>query len=170
MKAKIAAGAAVVVLAATVGGCATIIAKSSQIITVASVPDSAAVKITNAAGTAVHSGTTPMTVTLKKGRGYFKAENYTVSFSKDGYQTRDVTVRGQVNGWYFGNIVFGGLIGMLAVDPATGAMYTLRPEQVNSTLDALKVSRGRGEHALTVMLIQDLPVNVVDQLIPLGTH
>ena len=30
-------------------------------------------------GTPVHSGTTPITVTLKKGRGYFKPEIYTVA-------------------------------------------------------------------------------------------
>jgi hypothetical protein len=162
--------AALVALAAAVGGCATIVSKSSQTITVTSVPEAATVKIKNGSGVEVHGGTTPMTVTLKKGRGYFKAEHYIVSFSKDGYQTRDVAVSGQVNGWYFGNILFGGLIGMLAVDPATGAMYTLRPDKVESTLEALKVSREGGQHTLTVMLVQDLPADIMDQLIPVGTH
>ena len=78
----------------------------------------------------MHSGNTPLTVTLKKGRGYFKAERYTVHIAKDGYHARDITVEGEVNGWYFGNIIFGGLIGLLAVDPATGAMYTLKPKEV----------------------------------------
>ena len=27
------------------------------------------------------------------------------------------------NGWYIGNILFGGLIGMIIVDPATGDMW-----------------------------------------------
>ena len=117
---------AVAALAAS--GCATIVAKSSQEITITSVPEGAAVKINNKGGAAVHSGNTPLTVTLKKGRGYFKAERYTVHISKDGYHARDITVEGQVNGWYFGNVLFGGLIGLLAVDPATGAMYTLKPK------------------------------------------
>ena len=69
-----------------------------------------------------------MTVTLKKGRGYFKPENYTVRFTKEGFQPRELKCEGEVNGWYFGNIIFGGLIGLLAVDPATGAMYTLKPD------------------------------------------
>ena len=43
-------------------------------------------------------------------------------------------IDGAINGWYFGNIIFGGLIGMLAVDPATGAMYTLSPKEVLATL------------------------------------
>jgi hypothetical protein len=148
-------------------GCATIVARSSQEITIASVPPGAAVKIDNKSGAAVHSGNTPMTVTLKKGRGYFKAERYTIHIAKDGYQARDITVQGEVNGWYFGNIIFGGLIGLLAVDPATGAMYTLKPKEIASTLDVLKVSRHGGERTLTVLLVEDVPTDLVAQLIPI---
>jgi hypothetical protein len=89
-------------LAAATSGCATIVSRSSQTITVTSVPDLAAVTISNSAGTPVHSGNTPMTVTLKKGRGYFKAEHYTLRFTKEGFQPREVIVSGEVTGWYFG--------------------------------------------------------------------
>lgn len=151
-------------------GCATIVAKSSQTITVTSVPDAASVSIINKSGAPVHSGTTPITVTLKKGRGYFKPESYTVRFAKDGYQAREVTVRGEVNGWYFGNVIFGGLIGLLAVDPATGAMYTLKPDAVGATLDALKVSRTDGGQSLTVILLASVPQMQRDQLVPISTN
>lgn len=157
-------------LAALGAGCATIVSKSSQTFTVTSVPDGAALVITNAAGVAVHNGQTPMTVTLKKGRGYFKPETYTLSFTKAGYAPRNLTVRGEVNGWYFGNIIFGGLIGMLAVDPATGAMYTLKPKQVQATLDALKVASTDREHTLTVVLVKDVPAQLVGQLIPVSQN
>jgi hypothetical protein len=151
-------------------GCATIVAKSSQTITVSSVPDTANVSIVNKSGTPVHSGTTPITVTLKKGRGYFKPESYTVRFSKEGYQAREVTVRGEVNGWYFGNVIFGGLIGLLAVDPATGAMYTLKPDAVGATLDSLKVSRTDEGQSLTVILLASVPEQDWDQLLPISTN
>jgi hypothetical protein len=151
-------------------GCATIVAKSSQTITVTSVPDAASVNIVNKSGTPVHSGTTPITVTLKKGRGYFKPESYTVRFAKDGYQAREVTVRGEVNGWYFGNVIFGGLIGLLAVDPATGAMYTLKPAAVGATLDSLKVSRTDDGHSLTVILLASIPQQQRDQLVPISSN
>ena len=118
----------------SLGGCATIVARSSQTIIVGSVPEGAAVSITNAAGVAVHSGNTPMSVTLKKGRGYFKPEHYVVRISKEGFQQQELKIDGAINGWYFGNIIFGGLIGMLAVDPSTGAMYTLQPKDVLATL------------------------------------
>ncbi len=166
MKSRSILACAVASLAAS--GCATIVAKSSQTITVSSVPDAASVSIVNKSGTPVHSGTTPITVTLKKGRGYFKPETYTVRFAKDGYEAREVTVRGEVNGWYFGNVIFGGLIGLLAVDPATGAMYTLKPDAVGATLDSLKVSRTDDGQSLTVILLASVPQVQRDQLIPIS--
>jgi hypothetical protein len=167
MRLILAARVAALALCASITGCATIVARSNQTITVTSVPEGAALKITNKAGAAVHSSTTPTTVTLKKGRGYFKPETYVLHLEKEGFQARDISVRGEVNGWYFGNVIFGGLIGLLAVDPATGAMYTLRPKEVAATLDTLKVAREGREQTLTVLLVEDVPRELVGQLVPL---
>ena len=52
-----------------------------------------------------------------------------------GYQPFDMTLTRSVSGWVWGNIVFGGLIG-LAVDAIDGAFYNLSPEQVSATLAA----------------------------------
>jgi len=164
MKARSILACAVAALLTT--GCATIVSKSTQTMTLTSVPDGATVRITNKSGVAVNSSSTPSTVTLKKGRGYFKPETYTLSFSKEGYKPVDITVRGSVNGWYFGNVIFGGLIGLLAVDPATGAMFTLQPKEVAATLDALKVARDGREQTLTVLLVEEMPREYVGQLIP----
>jgi hypothetical protein len=156
--------AAALALAAS-SGCATIVAKSTQTITVNSVPPSAEVTIANRAGKMVHSGKTPMTVTLKKGAGYFKPEIYTLRFSQQGYQTREMNIRGQVNGWYFGNIVFGGLIGMLAIDPSTGAMYKLNPDTVEAALEAVKVGQVLEPGTLLVVMTRDLPASIMEQAV-----
>lgn len=168
VKTNIFARCALAAFAVGIGGCATIVAKSSQTITVTSVPPAAVVTIANAGGIAVHSGTTPVTVTLKKGRGYFKPEHYTVRISKEGFLPQELHIDGAVNGWYFGNILFGGIIGMLAVDPNTGAMFTLQPKAVDATLATLKVSRDTDSRTLTVMLLKDVRPKVMDQLIPLS--
>jgi len=55
-------------------GCSTIFEGGTQPVTFKSIPDSASVAIFNRAGEKVHVGTTPMTVTLKRGAGYFKSE------------------------------------------------------------------------------------------------
>ena len=41
---------------------------------------------------------------------------------------RDLSMSARLNAWYWGNILFGGLIGWLIVDPATGAMWKLKDE------------------------------------------
>lgn len=109
------------------GGCASIVSKSNWPVTITSNPSGANVTVKDSKGVAIHSGTTPMTVTLPSGRGFFKAAAYEVSFDKDGYAPTVTTTSSNINGWYFGNILLGGWIGMLIVDPATGAMWRLNP-------------------------------------------
>jgi uncharacterized protein YceK len=114
-------------------GCASIINGPTQSVTIKSTPEGAAISITNKAGEKVHTGNAPLTVVLKRAAGYFKPEVYTISFTKDGFASKEVVITGTMSGWYVGNLLFGGLIGMLAVDPVTGSMYTL-PDSVGETL------------------------------------
>ena len=148
--------------ALTMTGCASIFSGSTQTLTFKSVPDTANITITNKLGEKIHTGSTPATVTLKRGNGYFKPAGYQVTFSKEGFQTKTVQVKATVNGWYIANIIFGGLIGFLIVDPATGAMYTLSPSDINTLLDATQlVTTKKEQQSLTVMLVQDIPVDMV---------
>ena len=148
--------------ALTMTGCASIFSGSTQTLAFKSVPDTANITITNKLGEKIHTGSTPATVTLKRGNGYFKPAGYQVTFSKEGFQTKTVQVKATVNGWYIANIIFGGLIGFLIVDPATGAMYTLSPSDINTLLDATQlVTTKKEQQSLTVMLVQDIPVDMM---------
>lgn len=138
-------------------GCATIFEGGTQPVTFKSVPESASISITNRAGEKVHAGTTPVTLTLKRGAGYFKSEIYTVRIEKEGFERKELTVTGTTNGWYVANILFGGLIGFLIVDPLTGAMYDLAPGTVDASLDALQVKTSKTEGSFTIVLAEDLP-------------
>ena len=142
-------------------GCASIMQGSSQTLSFKSVPETTQIKITNKAGEAIYSGQTPTTVTLKRGAGYFKAENYQVSFSKDGYETKTVNVTGNVSGWYVANIIFGGLIGLLIIDPITGAMYKLSPEDVNTVLESNNINPNQDQKTLTVVLKENVPSEIL---------
>jgi len=141
-------------------GCATIFNGQTQAVTIKSEPEGATLAVTNAAGEKVHSGTTPATVTLKRGAGYFKSESYTVLLSKPGFADKELTITGTMSGWYIGNILFGGLIGILAVDPATGAMYSF-PDSVSGTLDAQKTSRANDQ--LTIVSTESLTAQQMKQ-------
>jgi len=111
-------------------GCASIVSKSSWPVNVQSNPTGAKCAIAKKNGVQVHTGETPLTLTLSAKSGFFSSEDYTVSCEKEGYQTTKVDMPSSLNGWYWGNIVFGGLIGILIVDPATGAMWKLEETQV----------------------------------------
>ncbi len=65
-----------------------------------------------------------------------------------------MTLTKKTNGWVWGNIVFGGLIG-LAIDASTGGMYKLTPEQVSAELRkegraAVKTENGQVMVAVTL--------------------
>jgi hypothetical protein len=143
------------IAAFALSGCASMFNGQTQPVTITSVPEGADVSVTNAAGEKIHVGQTPVTLTLKRGAGYFKSEVYKISYSKAGYAPKELTITGSMSGWYFGNLLFGGLIGMLAVDPVTGAMYVL-PETASQTLDADAPKSGQADGSLKVVSTEDL--------------
>lgn len=115
-------------------GCASIVSKSNWPISVETTPARAHVSITNKRGITVFEGKTPAATTLKSGSGFFGKESYVLTLSMKGYETKKINLECKLNGWYMGNIFLGGLIGMLIVDPATGAMYRLSKDAVSETL------------------------------------
>lgn len=151
-----------IAIATSLSGCATIIGSTTQPLTIKSTPEGANVVVINRAGEKIHSGVAPMTVTLNRGAGYFKPEIYTIKFDKEGYESKEVVVTGQVNGWYFGNIIFGGLIiGMLIVDPNTGAMYSLSSDKVDEALVAVGTKTSKADNALTIVSVADVPAELM---------
>ncbi len=136
--------------------CATIFTKSSYPLTFSSTPSEARVTVVNRAGSTVFTGSTPSTLTLKAAAGYMKREEYTVTFEKAGYAPQTVPVICNLDGWYIGNILLGGLIGMLIVDPASGAMYKFADTAVHAQLgetDSASVS----DMQLRVIDINEVP-------------
>lgn len=111
-------------LVVSLTGCCSIIHGTRQDVGISSAPTGAMVKIDN-----VSSGNTPVVAKLTR------KDNHFVRVELSGYQPFDMTLTRSVSGWVWGNIVFGGLIG-LAVDAIDGAFYNLSPEQVSATLAA----------------------------------
>ncbi len=138
--------------------CATIIDGKTQAMTIQSVPPQAQIVISNRAGTEIHNGVTPATVPLKRGAGYFSSEKYSIAISKNGFQPVTVPLEGVVSGWYAGNIVLGGLIGLLSVDPITGAMYQLRPEEAENSAVQPPYRFDKKAGVLTVTLPEQTPL------------
>lgn len=121
--------------------CATIISGTTQKIAVNSTPDGATV--TSTPGN--FQVTTPAQLTMRRKEG-----PYTLRFEKTGYQPYEVRLSTGTNGWLFGNILIGGLIGIV-VDTSTGAAQKLTPGQVHANLTEMKVSlRGSSQDTVVV--------------------
>lgn len=148
------------------GSCASIVSKTRYPVAINSVPVGADVTITNRAGKEVFVGKVPTAVTLKSGAGFFKKEIYTLKFKKEGYDDRLMTLEADLNGWYFGNIVFGGLIGMLIVDPATGAMYRIAQRDVQGVMaQSAQGSILFKNEGLSIISTEDVPVNLREKMV-----
>ncbi|WP_407478317.1 PEGA domain-containing protein [Elizabethkingia meningoseptica] len=102
--------------------CATIVSGSKQTVNFTSTPSEATVLIDG-----VEVGKTPFETKLER------KSVHSVVIKLDGYQPYETKLTKQFNAWYLGNILFGGIIG-LVVDPITGAIYNLTPKQVNAQL------------------------------------
>lgn len=126
----------VVLLLIITSGCASIVDGGRKKVRIDSNPPGALVTVANDTGETIISTNTPAVVRLTRAKGYFQGEHYTVKFDLPGYYPSEIGIKSQMNGWYLGNIMFGGAIGFLLVDPATGAMWTLSPSTVNRNLIA----------------------------------
>lgn len=100
--------------------CGTIMQGSKQQVGISSNPSNADVSINGQS-----KGTTPVSVDLKR------KDSHMIRLELAGYEPYETTLTRKTSGWVWGNIVFGGLIG-LAVDAAAGGMYKLTPEQISA--------------------------------------
>lgn len=153
-------------------GCATIFGKSGpQSISIDSDPAQAKVVIVNTKqNQKVYEGVTPATVKLEKKEGYFSGRRYEVTISKPGYEDSVVFISPKLGGWYLaGNFVFGGLIGWLIVDPATGAMWNLSPDSINETLGSKQTTGTRlSPNEIRVVLLDQVPDPMRSRMVPIA--
>lgn len=123
-------------------GCATIMHGTAEDIGLSSTPTNARVMVDN------HEvGKTPTVVKLSR------KDNHIVRMELDGYQPFEATITRGTSGWVWGNLVFGGLIG-LVVDATSGGLYKLTPEQIAGQLakqGALVTPRRDGIYVAVVL-------------------
>lgn len=112
--------------------CATIFGRTSYPVSISTSPSDAAITITDRSGKEIYKGVSPATLKLASSAGYMKRAEYQVRIKSPGYAEQILPISAHLNGWYIGNILIGGVIGMLIVDPASGAMYKLdNPSNIN---------------------------------------
>jgi hypothetical protein len=140
-------------------GCGTIMHGGSQDIGISSSPTAAQVSVDNLA-----KGNTPVIANLSR------KNNHIVKIEMPGYAPAELTLTNSVSGWVWGNIVFGGVIG-LAVDAISGGLYNLNPDQLQSTLAKQSAQIAPTKDGIYVVLVKtaDPSWTKVGQLTPLST-
>lgn len=136
-------------------GCASIITGTDQVLTFNSEPDGATVTVS---GKVV--GKTPLTAPINKGK------NQALTFEKEGYKTHSVQLSTSLNSWFWGNILFGGLVGS-STDGVSGAIHEFSPDQYFVTLTpdtpgGLSSSKPRKIKELLVLFGNDIRMELVN--------
>ncbi len=154
-------------------GCATIVSGTSQDVSFQSQPDGATVTLDDRA-----IGKTPVNVTIKKEDGQ------RIKFDKPGYKQKEMRLETNLNPWFWGNVLFGGLVGS-TTDGLSGAareyqpnhyFVTLEPDDNNPLLSSVKkrmkvkeyivmaylnikqdMSKGNGEYLESLLKLLSVP-------------
>jgi hypothetical protein len=108
--------AAVAALGIALSGCATFITGTSQSVSIMTPPTTGAECVLSSKEGSWNV-VSPGTARVEKSK-----EDIAVHCSKPGWQNAAATIPSHFQGWTFGNIAIGGLIG-LGVDAATGAIH-----------------------------------------------
>jgi hypothetical protein len=107
------------VLAGSITGCAAIVQGPREDVKVRSIPP----------GVVARAGPDRQVITPGEISGLKRNQDHKIVFEKEGLTTREVTLESTPSWWLLGNLVFGGIIGLI-VDFATGAGYRLKPGNV----------------------------------------
>ncbi len=102
--------------------CSAIFNGSKDMVSINSDPGGAKVIIDGA-----NQGVTPMSVSLKRGK------NHVIEIKMEGYDYYKLTTDNTITGWFWGNLICGGILG-LVIDLATGSAYDVDPDIISVTL------------------------------------
>ncbi len=151
-----------ITLAAMLSSCASIFNRTTKTVQVSSNPNGLSFEIKDRDAKIVQTGTTPASVRLSTRYGYFKGQSYTLTTRRGNAVIGTAKLDAQMSGWYIGNLLIGGVVGMLIIDPATGGMWTM-PTSV--TIGGSSLSSAVGDTALRVLALSEVPENLRAQLV-----
>ncbi len=114
-------------------GCASIISGRHAEVAINTTPPGAHVVIHDKRGKEVANVNTPAKVALKRSDRIIFPARYTATIEAPGYQTAQVPMNSTVNPWILGNIVVGGIPGLI-IDDATGAAWRPKHDEIYQQL------------------------------------
>jgi hypothetical protein len=151
------------ILAVFATSCATVFNRSSKNVAIHSDPQGMSYEVVNRKGVKVASGTAPATLRLPTHSSYMRGESYVFTFKQGNRVVGQKTLDSSISGWYWGNFLIGGVIGMLVIDPLSGSMWTMPSELYMSGVQASVQPAG----SLQLITLESVPLEQRTQLISL---
>jgi len=115
--------AVLLLMASSSVGCATIVTSDMVDVSLATSPPGAKAQVNGQ----TYSTTSPVSIPVRRGK------EPTIHVEKEGYEPQDIKLTREFGGWVWGNLLFGGIIG-LAVDLATEHAYGIEPDEIHVSL------------------------------------
>jgi uncharacterized protein YceK len=143
---RIATLSIVVLSGISLSGCASIVSGRHAEVAVDSYPTHAHVDIHDKHGRRVSSFQTPGVAKLKRQGKYFMPAKYTATIVAPGFEAAQVPIRSTVNPWVLGNVVIGGVPG-LVIDSATGAAWKPNRDEIHRQLQPLPEGQYYGSYS-----------------------
>lgn len=144
---------ALIAIAFTFSGCSTMM--NSDIVEVP-------VKTTPSGATLVLNGNhyiSPAVVLVPRGEGDFN-----LHIEKKGFQSVDILLKESLDGWFWGNFIFGGVVGF-AVDFISGDAFDIKPELIDQVLNDVAVSKlDDGTLQFVLLDINQLPQHLAQRI------
>lgn len=140
-------------MVSTLSGCSTIMNGDIVEVPVKTTPSGATLELNG------KRYTSPAVVLVPRGEGDFN-----LHIEKKGYQSVDILLRESVDGWFWGNFLFGGVVGF-AVDFISGDAFDIKPELIEETLKGTAVSKlSDGSLQFVLLDINQLPPHLVQRI------
>jgi len=133
-----------ITIALLLSSCASIVSGSKQNINFNSTPSGATVWVDD-----VNLGVTPVIAQLERIKKKQKDK-----IELQGYKPYELILNRKTNGWIWGNILFGGIIGII-IDASSGAMYRLTPDQIEAQLANGVVMNRKNDTYIGVVMTAD---------------
>ena len=141
--------------------CATILGGgSSQGVTVQSSTHGAPFTVKSSSGIQMASGQAPQTIRLPR------KNEYQIDFTAPGFQPQSIALTKGTNGWVWGNLVVGWIVGFI-VDFASGSAYKLEPALVNITLVSRTAADGSTATDARVAMLDDQGKLIRELVLPM---
>ena len=142
-RSKIVCKAFLLILIIGLTGCATIVSKSRYSISVKANEPDTIVKVYDEKNVPVTWTKAPGTITVDAHAGMFSSAKYRFVFEKPGFETDESIVKAKMDPCYWINLIclYSAPVGMLLVDPLSGAMWSF-----DENVTIMGFLRPKGEH------------------------